>query len=101
MVWRNADGMDYEGALRRHALIVLDLAQSRRPTNRRVAGKCLTITFSSFHCADHEAVFINLSCAFGMRESGPLSVIGANTIAIYTTHRILVELFSFNANPKH
>lgn len=36
----------------------------------------------------------------GMLASSPLSVIGANTIAIYTTHRILVEFFSLTLIPK-
>lgn len=31
------------------------------------------------------------------REAGVLNVIGSNTIAIYTTHRILVEIFSLTA----
>lgn len=45
-------------------------------------------------------LFYQFELRFGMRESGPLSVIGANTIAIYTTHRILVELFSLTLIPK-
>lgn len=44
-------------------------------------------------------LFYQFELRFGMRESGPLSVIGANTIAIYTTHRILVELFSLTLIP--
>ena len=44
-------------------------------------------------------LFYQFELRFGMRESGPLSVIGANTIAIYTTPRILVELFSLTLIP--
>ena len=45
-------------------------------------------------------LFYQFELHFGMRASSPLSVIGANTIAIYTTHRILVELFSLTLIPK-
>lgn len=45
-------------------------------------------------------LFYQFELRFGMRTSSPLSVIGANTIAIYTTHRILVELFSLTLIPK-
>lgn len=44
-------------------------------------------------------VFYQFEQRFGMRDASPLSVIGANTIAIYTTHRILVELFSLTLIP--
>ncbi|MEG0801308.1 MAG: acyltransferase family protein [Citrobacter sp.] len=44
-------------------------------------------------------VFYQFEQRFGMRAASPLSVIGANTIAIYTTHRILVELFSLTLIP--
>lgn len=36
----------------------------------------------------------------GMRSSSLLNVIGSNTIAIYTTHRILVEVFSLTLIPQ-
>ncbi|CBG87948.1 acyltransferase family protein [Citrobacter rodentium] len=39
-------------------------------------------------------LFYQYEQRFGMRESGLMNVIGSNTIAIYTTHRILVEAFS-------
>lgn len=45
-------------------------------------------------------LFYQFEQRFGMRASSPLSVIGSNTIAIYTTHRILVELFSLTLIPK-
>lgn len=44
-------------------------------------------------------LFYQFEQRFGMRAASPLSVIGSNTIAIYTTHRILVELFSLTLIP--
>lgn len=35
-----------------------------------------------------------------MRSTSLLNVIGSNTIAIYTTHRILVEIFSLSLIPQ-
>ncbi|HHU0693238.1 acyltransferase family protein [Citrobacter sp. Marseille-Q3906] len=45
-------------------------------------------------------MFYQFEQRFGMRANSLLSVIGANTIAIYTTHRILVEAFSLTLIPK-
>ena len=45
-------------------------------------------------------LFYQFEQRFGMSASSPLSVIGSNTIAIYTTHRILVELISLTLLPK-
>ncbi|HBI9841774.1 TPA: hypothetical protein ACNCIN_004427, partial [Escherichia coli] len=39
-------------------------------------------------------LFYQYEQRFGMRSTSLLNVIGSNTIAIYTTHRILVEIFS-------
>ncbi|HHU7912964.1 TPA: acyltransferase family protein, partial [Escherichia coli] len=39
-------------------------------------------------------LFYQYEQRFGMRSTSLLNVIGTNTIAIYTTHRILVEIFS-------
>ena len=39
-------------------------------------------------------LFYQYEQQFGMRSTSLLNVIGSNTIAIYTTHRILVEIFS-------
>ncbi|ATF49899.1 acyltransferase family protein [Citrobacter freundii] len=44
-------------------------------------------------------LFYQFEQRLGMRAASPLSVIGSNTIAIYTTHRILVELFSLTLIP--
>ncbi|KEY47666.1 acyltransferase family protein [Citrobacter amalonaticus] len=45
-------------------------------------------------------LFYQYEQRFGMRESSLLNVIGSNTIAIYTTHRILVEAFSLLLIPQ-
>lgn len=45
-------------------------------------------------------LFYQYEQRFGMRSSSLLNVIGSNTIAIYTTHRILVEAFSLTLIPK-
>ena len=45
-------------------------------------------------------LFYQFEQRFGMRESSLLNVIGSNTIAIYTTHRILVEAFSLLLIPQ-
>lgn len=45
-------------------------------------------------------LFYQFEQRYGMSASSPLSVIGSNTIAIYTTHRILVELISLTLLPK-
>lgn len=45
-------------------------------------------------------LFYQYEQRFGMCESSLLNVIGSNTIAIYTTHRILVEAFSLLLIPR-
>lgn len=45
-------------------------------------------------------LFYQYEQRFGMRSSSLLNVIGSNTIAIYTTHRILVEIFSLSLIPQ-
>ncbi|XPE24063.1 hypothetical protein ACNKHM_00605 [Shigella sonnei] len=45
-------------------------------------------------------LFYQYEQRFGMRSSSLLNVIGSNTIAIYTTHRILVEIFSLALIPQ-
>ncbi|NUC27197.1 hypothetical protein HUC31_35940, partial [Escherichia coli] len=45
-------------------------------------------------------LFYQYEQRFGMRPTSLLNVIGSNTIAIYTTHRILVEIFSLSLIPQ-
>ena len=84
-----------EVPLRRHALIVLVSAIAAIVA--WLANVSLLLSLLSIVLI--MKLFYQFELRFGMRESGPLSVIGANTIAIYTTHRILVELFSLTLIP--
>lgn len=84
-----------EMPLRRHALIVLVSAIAAIVA--WLANVSLLLSLLSIVLI--MKLFYQFELRFGMRESGPLSVIGANTIAIYTTHRILVELFSLTLIP--
>lgn len=45
-------------------------------------------------------LFYQFEQRFGLRSLSLLNVIGSNTIAIYTTHRILVEIFSLSLIPQ-
>ena len=85
-----------EVPLRRHAVIVLVSAIAA--VVAWLANVSLLLSLLSIVLI--MKLFYQFELRFGMRESGPLSVIGANTIAIYTTHRILVELFSLTLIPK-
>ena len=85
-----------EVPLRRHAVIVLGctiVAVVAWLANVSLLLSLLSIVLIM-------KLFYQFELHFGMRASSPLSVIGANTIAIYTTHRILVELFSLTLIPK-
>lgn len=85
-----------EVPLRRHAVIVLGctiVAVVAWLANVSLLLSLLSIVLIM-------KLFYQFELHFGIRASSPLSVIGANTIAIYTTHRILVELFSLTLIPK-
>lgn len=97
MVWRNADGVDQGGAPAPSCGHCSGLHNRRR---RRVAAN-VSLLLSLLSIVLIMKLFYQFELHFGMRASSPLSVIGANTIAIYTTHRILVAAVQLNAYPQN
>lgn len=81
--------------LRRHALIIT--ASAVLSVVAWLANISLLLSLLSIVLI--MKLFYQYEQRFGMRACGPLNIIGANTLAIYTTHRILIEALSLTLIP--
>lgn len=82
--------------LRRHPVALLTLAVVA--VAAWLANIALLLSFVSIVLI--MKTFYQFEQRYGMRSTGLLNISGSNTIAIYTTHRILVEAFSLTLTPK-
>ncbi len=86
MVWRNIMTCVKAVPLRRHLLMASLLTFWRSVPGCLISRCCCRW----YRCGNHEAV-LSVRAAFRYAFLQLLNVIGSNTIAIYTTHRILVK----------
>ncbi len=87
MVWRNINDCVKAVPLRRH-LLMASLLTVLRSVPGCLISRCCCRWYRLWY---HEAV-LSVRAAFRYAFLQPTNVIGSNTIAIYTTHRILVEI---------
>ncbi|POT57697.1 hypothetical protein C3432_07010 [Citrobacter amalonaticus] len=85
-----------EVPLRRHALVCAGIILLAVATWRMNISLLLSLVSIVLIMK----LFYQYEQRFGMHSTSLLNIIGSNTIAIYTTHRILVEAFSLLLIPK-